>query len=263
MRFTKRFLLSSLYVSFLMLPLSAAEPINPTAQPVSYNGFSAGFDAGMMTANVSFPEQVKKDKKGNIIEKYSPFDRSFSFQQFPVGVHIDYHMSNFGKHSKDPLNDLYLGLGLSSGTSFGNPNKTVLSGKGNLVHGFSLNGNVTLKQKRKFYAELTPRVGFKFNNNSIIYALLSVRHSQLESTLSSTNDIRKAGNLYLAKGTYKNKSSRVGVAPGLGFDTKVGHHWSIGAEYKYFFEKDLKFDKGQVKASSGTHNILAKVSYHF
>jgi len=263
MRFIKRFLLSSLYVSFAMLPLSASEESKPVEQPISYNGFSAGFDAGMMIANVSFPDQAKKDQKGNIIEQYSPFNRSFSLKQFPVGVHVDYHMSSFGKHSKDPLNDLYLGLGLSAGTSFGNPSKSVLSGKGNLEHGFSLDGDVTLKQKRKFYAELTPRVGFKFNNNSIIYVLLSVRHSQLESTLSSTNDIRKAGNIYLAKGTYKNKSSRVGVAPGLGFDTKLGQHWSIGAEYKYFFEKDLTFADGKAKASSGTHNLLAKVSYHF
>jgi len=260
MRFTKRFLLSSLYVSFSMLPLSASEESKLVEQPISYNGFSAGFDAGMMTANVSFPEQAKKDQKGNIIEKYSPFDRSFSLQYFPVGVHVDYHMSGF---KKEFYKDLYLGLGLSVGTSFGNPSKTVLAGKGNLEHGFSLDGDVTLKQKRKFYAELTPRFGVKFDDHGIFYVLLSVRHSQLESTLSSTNDIRKAGNIYLAKGTYKNTSSRVGVAPGLGFDTKLGQHWSIGAEYKYFFEKDLKFDQGQVKASSGTHNLLAKVSYHF
>lgn len=262
MRLTK-LLLSSLCVSCTMLPLSASELSKSVEQPISYNGFSAGFDVGMMIAHVSFTEQGEKDKKGTIIRKDSPFDRSVSLKQVPVGVHLNYHMSDFGKHSKDPLNDLYVGLGLSAGTSFGNPSKSVLSGKGNLEHGFSLDGDVTLKQKRKFYAELTPRVGFKFNNSSIIYALLSVRHSQLESTLSSTNDIRKAGNIYLAKGTYKNKSSRVGVAPGLGFDTKLGQHWSIGAEYKYFFEKDLKFDQGQVKASSGTHNLLAKVSYHF
>lgn len=260
MRFTKRFLLSSLYVSFVMLPLSAAEPINPTAQPVSYNGFSAGFDAGMMIAHVSFTEQGEKDKKGTIIRKHSPFDRSIALHQFPVGIHIDYHMSGF---KKEFYKDCYLGLGLSAGTCFGNPSKTVLSGKGNLQHGFSLDGDVTLKQKRKFYAELTPRFGVKFNNQGIFYALLAVRHSQLESTLSSTNDIRKAGNIYLAKGTYKNKSSRVGVAPGLGFDAKLGQNWSIGAEYKYFFEKDLKFADGKVKASSGTHNLLAKVSYHF
>jgi len=260
MHFTKRLLLSSICVSVATLPLSASEPSKPVEQPINYNGFSAGFDAGMITANVSFPEQVKKDKKGNIIEKYSPFDRSFSLQQFSVGGHIDYHMSGF---KKEFYKDLYLGLGLSAGTSFGNTSKTVLSGKGNLGHRFSLNGNVTLKQKRKFYAELTPRFGVKFNNHGIFYVLLSVRHSQLENTLSSTNDIRKAGNIYLAKGTYKNKSSRVGVAPGLGFDAKLGQHWSIGAEYKYFFEKDLKFADGKVKASSGTHNLLAKVSYHF
>jgi hypothetical protein len=178
MRFIKRFLLSSLYVSFAMLPLSASEPSKPVEQPISYNGFSAGFDAGMMIAHVSFTEQGEKDKKGTIIRKHSPFDRSIALHQFPVGVHLNYHMSDFGKHSKDPLNDLYLGLGLSAGTSFGNSSKNVLSGKGNLEHGFSLDGDVTLKQKRKFYAELTPRVGFKFNNSSIIYALLSVRHSQ-------------------------------------------------------------------------------------
>jgi len=259
MRLTK-LLLTGFCLSCLTLPLSATESTKLVEQLINYNGFSAGIEAGMINANVSFPEQVKKDKKGNIIEKYSPFDRSFSLQQFPVGVHVDYHMSGF---KKEFYKDFYLGLGLSAGTSFGNPSKTVLSGKENLKHGFSLDGDVTLKQKRKFYTELTPRFGVKLNNQGIFYVLLSVRHSQLESTLSSTNDIRKAGNIYLAKGVYKNKSSRVGVAPGLGFDAKLGQHWSIGAEYKYFFEKDLKFDDGQVKASSGTHNILAKVSYHF
>jgi opacity protein-like surface antigen len=260
MRFTKVILLSSIYAPLTMLPLSATEPSKPVDQTISYNGFSAGFDMGLVSADVSFPEQAEKNKKGKIIRKHSPFDRSLALHQFPVGVHIDYHMSGF---QKEFYKDLYLGLGLSAGTSFGNPSKNVLSGKGNLGHGLSLNGDVTLKQRRRFYAELTPKFGVKFNNQGIFYVLLAVRHSQLDSTLSSTNDIRKAGNLYLAKGTYKNKSSRVGVAPGLGFDAKLGQHWSMGAEYKYFFEKGLKFADGKIKASSGTHNLLAKVSYHF
>lgn len=255
MRLSK-IVLSGLYTSCILLSTSTIQAQSTT----SYNGISAGFDTGLMIANASFNDQSEKDKKGKITKKNSPFDKSFSLLQFPAGIHIDYHISDL---KNDLYKDIYLGLGLNVGTAFGSPSKIVLDGKKKLEHGFGLKGTVTLKQKRKFYAEITPRLGFKFNNASIIYVLLSVRQSKLESTLTSTGDITKGRNLHLAKNTYKYKSSRIGVAPGIGFNTMLGDHWSVGAEYKYFFEKDLRFADGKVRASSETHNLLAKVSYHF
>lgn len=260
MRF-QNILLTSLSLSFLTLSLSA-EPSRPA---ISYNGVSAGLNTGMMITNAKFPDRSKRDANGKIVEQYSPFYMHCVQQQYPVGLHLDYHTSEF----KEDYKYLYLGLGLNLGTTLSDTHKTLLSGKGNITDQynpngqFNLNGTVTLKQKRKFYAEITPKIGVRIND-FIIYALCSIRHSTLETTIAVTNDIRKNGILYLAKGDYIDKSSNISLAPGVGVDTKISKHWSIGVEYKHFFEKNFKFAKGQEKASSTAQNLfLVRASYHF
>ncbi len=230
-----------------------------------YNGVSAGLNTGMMITSTLFPDRSKRDANGKIIVQDSPFYLNCAQQQYPVGLHLDYHTSEF----KEDYQYLYLGLGLNVGTALSDTHKTLLSGNGRITDKynpngqFNLNGTVTFKQKRKFYAELTPKVGVRIND-FIIYALCSVRYSSLESTLSVTNDIRKNGILYLAKGNYIDKVSNIGLAPGVGVDTKISQRWSLGVEYKHFFEKNLKFAKGQEKASSSAQNLfLVRASYHF
>lgn len=96
--------------------------------------------------------------------------------------------------------------------------------------------------KRTFYGEITPRLGYNFDN-FVVYSLFSPRWAQQESEI-------KINSL-----TFKKNKSYLKFGIGVGINVKLVKHCGIGTEYKYFIDSK--------RSNDNEHQVLLKVSYHF
>lgn len=168
----------------------------------------------------------KYDNKANTTK----FNASKTFGAY--GVHFDYDRSS--------CNSFYWGLGLDFAIYSGKMQKT------------SALLNLKAKATYSWSSEFDVRLGYNFGNTVAVYGLAGVR--LYDKTIKLYN---ATTNALLAK------ESKTRFAPtlGLGAKVKVADKVSVGAEYRYAFERKETF--GTVKSKQSSHAVLAKVSYHF
>lgn len=216
---------AKLLAAFLTLGVSQA-----SIATMNYNGWAVGVDGGWSNAS----NKMQNNSQPNL-------GKTMTFNSAIMGAHADFH--------KSAPNNLYMGLGFGAGYYAGTPSQSA----GNHTTGVYSGANINVKQKRKLYGEVAARFGMNYTNY-IAYALVAARCTRIEYKTSSDNNNKYPG--------YTTKKNIWGVAPGAGFDIKVAKNWSLGAEYRYFFEQDAGFNNGKYK-NQNAHNVIGRVSYHF
>ncbi len=198
------------------------------AHSTNYNGWAVGASVGWIGSSLKVSTPLMTTTQ------------KLNFNHTAFGVHADWYKTN--------SNNLLMGYGFGVGYHSGNPSKTVQE---------TSTVNVQMKQQRKFYAEVVGRLGWNLGN-SALYALAAIKGTQIENKTQQLNT-----------NNFANKNKFVwGIAPGVGGDVKINKNWSMGAEYRYFFEKSgniasaapaLQINVKQMRS----HNLRARVSYHF
>ena len=162
------------------------------------------------------------------------FNASKTFGAY--GVHFDYDRSS--------CNSFYWGLGLDF---------SLYSGK--MQKSFALL-NTKVKATYSWSSEFDVRLGYNFGNSAVVYGLAGLRlQDKTIKILNATTNVLLA------------KESKTRLAPtiGLGAKVKVSDKVSVGAEYRYAFERKetLTGINHVAKSKQTSHAALAKVSYHF
>lgn len=162
------------------------------------------------------------------------FNASKTFGSY--GVHFDYDRS--------ACNSFYWGLGLDFAMYSGTMKKT------------SRALNLKVKSTYSWSSEFDVRLGYNFGNAAAVYGLAGLRlYDKTIKLFNATTNAQVA------------KESKTRLAPtlGLGAKVKVSDKVSVGAEYRYAFERKETFKTINLTAKSKQHShaALAKVSYHF
>tara|TARA_A100000171_G_C2119890_1_gene140140 strand:- start:450 stop:1100 length:651 start_codon:yes stop_codon:yes gene_type:complete len=193
-----------------------------------FNGWSVGLHGGWNQDRV----EVKSDE---INDTKKTFNTGFA------GIHFDW--------TKSRANAFLFGFGLNLGHGFGTPDVTVAEADGD---------KLSLEFKRNLYASIDARLGWNFNNKWALYGILSARAQGTKLRAKVTeNGVERKG---------EEKSDVLyGFAPGVGFDVRLNERWSLGAQYKYYFDSSVtaKASDADNKVKFRSHNALVRVSYHF
>lgn len=199
------------------------------SQAAVFNGYSAGLTAGVVSS------KVKHSHKFNNVTERNNLNKTYG----AYGVHFDYDRS--------ASNSFYWGLGLDFLVASGKKTKTITGQKASV--------------KYSWMSELDARLGYNFCNNVAVYGLAGLRLYKKESSFN----IRKVSGATISTSSMKETGTRFAPTLGLGAKVKVSNQISLGAEYRYAFEKDEKYNSNQIsqKAKNSSHAVLAKVSYHF
>lgn len=216
----------------LTLTLLAALSASSAAVAAPFNGWAMGLGAGYSRANT--------DLAG----------KNSTFNQIPLMVHLEYQ--------KSAPQNVFFAFGVGAGYNFRSQKVSLFSGAGSEGE-VTWNGNVDLSQKRKFMAEMALKLGYNFGS-AVFYGILALRGTQVEHTVTVAGTFSDGVTTLRANGSIQDKSFIWGVAPGVGFDVKVAEKWSLGAEYKYFFEKSPTISK-EVKMRN--HSAMLRATYHF
>lgn len=212
------------------------------AEAAAYNGFSMGATAGW-TSN-----SVKLSGTGTSL------DKSLRFNQAPFGLFVQY--------SKSAPQSVFFGIGLEAGYHFGSAKKNLFEGT-IAQNNIAFAGKIELEHKRKFYSEIAAKLGYTFSD-SVLYGLVALRGTQVENTLSANAILTENGQVVIrANGKKSNKDFVFGFGPGVGFDMKINDKWSVGAEYKFMFEKSVSAALSKENIKMNSHNLMARLSYHF
>ena len=212
-----------------------------------FNGWSVGLNGGWNQ------DRVKFDASGSTLDKKMTFNTGFA------GLHFDW--------TKSQANAFLFGFGFGLGYGFGSPSDTVVDGVNINQGGVVINNTkIEMKIKRKFASEFSTRLGWNFNNKWALYGILAARAQAVDTSFKIHGNGNVGGVVF--NGSYEtSKESDVvyGFAPGFGFDVRVNESWSVGGQYKYFFENSAKakFGSESTKAKMSAHNALIRVSYHF
>ncbi|WP_010300279.1 outer membrane protein [Candidatus Odyssella thessalonicensis] len=213
------------------------------SQAAVFNGASAGLTAGVLNTNNTF--RFNHDVPGvtNGSHKSAAAKGLGSF-----GIHFDYDRS--------AANAFYWGLGLDLMFYTGKATKSSAITDATI----GVNVPVKMEAKYKWSSEVDARFGYNFCNNVVAYALTGLRFYNKEVKISLNNE------------NFKDKARKHRFAPvlGAGVKAKVTNNLSVGAEYRYAFERKMT-DKGDVlgvlsynaQLKQQSHAVLAKVSYHF
>lgn len=196
------------------------------SQAAVFNGYSAGLTAGTLIAK--YDAKIKANNTTVDLMKMSKALGSY-------GVHFDYDRS--------AANSFYWGLGLDFSIYSGHAKKT--------------NKDLKAKMSYSWSSELDTRLGYNFCNNVAAYGLVGLRLYKKTFKLIDTDD----------NSTLYNKT-KTRLAPVIGFGTKVkvSDKVSVGAEYRYAFERKETtsiLGVASIKETQSSHAVLAKVSYHF
>ena len=195
------------------------------SQAAVFNGASAGLTLGTLTS------KTKHSYKVNNIYGSNKVNKTFG----AYGVHFDYDRSS--------CNSFYWGLGYDFMLHSGKATKTVNGLKSTVKYSWS--------------SELDARLGYNFGNTVVAYALAGVRLYKKEFNMNA----RKTVGGITAVATMRKNSAEFAPTLGLGAKVKVSDKISLGAEYRYAFERTEKL--GSQKLKNASHAALAKVSYHF
>lgn len=221
-----------------------------------FNGWSVGIHGGWNQAKID----LERNDILNSLQTVNGIrvDGDIKFNSGFAGVHFDW--------TKSRANDLLFGFGLNIGYGFGSPTHTAIEGKNiNVKNQYSGTGKVELEQKRKLYGELIARLGWNFDNKWTLYGLVAARAQGVDNKGKITGSNITIGKNFKGSGSFElEDTSKVtyGFAPGAGFDVRINECWSIGAEYKYYFDKNI--DSGVLSdLKMRSHNALFRVNYHF
>lgn len=189
-----------------------------------FNGWSAGVNAGWMStkANLKFNGVKLNDS---------------TYSTAPIGLHLDW--------TRSAANSWLYGFGLEAGYAAGKPSNNFNA----TVGGVNTPFKATLDPR--FYGGLNARLGWNFHNQWALYGLVAGRALNTKYTLTD--------NLTNVSGS---KTKTVfGLGAGAGADVKVAERWTLGVQYRHFWENNIK--DGTSKVDLRSHNVIAKLSYSF
>lgn len=216
----------------------AAEAVTP------FKGWSVGLQGGWNQDRVDFDFSV------NELDSKQTYNTGFG------GVYFDWTTSD--------ANSFLFGLGFGVGYGFGSTNNKLFERKA-AVGADTFVGKLESKLKRGFYGELNTRLGWNFDNKWSLYAVLAARAQSVEyKTTLTSNGGRLDGEVIQGK-SRSDSDVLYAFGPGVGFDVSVNKAWSVGAQYRYFFENSVKAKLNNAESSykARSHNALIRVSYHF
>ena len=196
------------------------------SQAAVFNGASAGLTMG--TLITKYDAKLKVANTNVTLAKMSKALGSY-------GIHFDYDRS--------ASNAFYWGLGLDFSVYSGKASKTT--------------DDVKTKMSYSWSSELDVRLGYNFCNHVAAYGLAGLRLYKKEFKMIDTDDNSTF---------YKKAKTRVAPVIGLGTKVKVSDTVSVGAEYRYAFERKETTSLvglASVKQTQSSHAALVKVSYHF
>ena len=196
----------------------------------SFNGWSVGVHGGWSSTRANPTLYLNSALQNNTAAD--------NFNQGFAGAHVDW--------TRSTTNSWLYGLGFALGSGFAGSGHDMLNSAGvKLAH---------YRVDRQFYGELIGRVGWNYHNRWALYALAAVRLQNVKTHLKLNN------------GTSFNENTQIwSIAPGLGADYKFSRHFSAGLQYRYTFDQNSEWNTGANRISSNlnSHNVLARVSYHF
>ena len=161
-----------------------------------------------------------------------------NFNQGFAGAHLDW--------TRSAPNSWLHGLGVALGSGFSSSDTDMLNPAGVKLANYNV--------KRQFYGELVARLGWNCHDKWALYALAAVRLQNVKVDLNLLN------------GTSRSTTNQIwSIAPGLGVDYKFANRFSAGLQYRYTFDQNFEWNTGANRVSSNlnSHNVLARVSYHF
>lgn len=158
---------------------------------------------------------------------------SSNYSTAPIGVHADWTQS--------VANSWLYGFGLEVGYAAGKPSNTFRYGA----------SNYKATVDPRFYTALNARLGWNFNNNWALYGLVATRALNTKISVANTT----------ANTTVAKTKTVWGLGLGGGADVKVAERWTLGVQYRYFWDNNVKFANDKVELRS--HNVIAKLSYSF
>lgn len=211
------------------------------SQAAVFNGASAGLTVGAHLSRNNARYTVNHSVQGRLLDEKAKLNRNFG----TFGIHFDYDRS--------AANAFYWGMGLD-----------LMFYSGAKAKKSEADDAVQTKIKYNWSSEVDARFGYNFCNNVAAYALAGLRVYNKEIKLIDTDDNSTVE---------KYKKTRLAPVIGLGTKFKVTNNISLGAEYRFAFEKNHKktqslnlgnataHEKAELRQNS--HSILAKVSYHF
>lgn len=197
------------------------------SQAAVFNGASAGLTLG--TLITKYDAKLKANNTNVRLAKLSKALGSY-------GVHFDYDRS--------AANSFYWGLGLDFAMYSGKATKTI--------------DDIKAKMSYSWSSEFDVRLGYNFCNNVAAYGLTGLRLYKKDFKMIDTDDNSTF---------FKKSKTRLAPVIGLGAKVKVSDKVSVGAEYRYAFERKettaLIGTGASIKETQRSHAVLAKVSYHF
>jgi opacity protein-like surface antigen len=155
-----------------------------------------------------------------------------NYSTAPIGVHLDWTQS--------AANAWLYGFGLEAGYAAGKPSNNFRSGGVNYKATFD----------PRFYGAVSARLGWNFNNQWALYGLVAGR--ALNTKLSITS----------AGSSASSSKTVLGLGAGVGADVKVAERWTLGVQYRHFWDSSVKFSNTD-KVDLRSHNVIAKLSYSF
>lgn len=223
------------------MTLAAANPVEAAK---TFNGWSVGLNGGWNQ------DKVKVDLDDDDLDTKKSFNTGFA------GIHFDW--------TKSKANSFLFGIGFGLGYGFGSSTETIFE-RAAAVGADTFVGKVEFELKRGFSGEFNTRLGWNFNDKWALYAVLAARAQSVKITGKVTGNGGTVDGDPIRNTNVSSSDVVYGFAPGVGFDVRINEAWSIGAQYRYFFETSAKAkltgnDKSQkIRA----HNALVRVSYHF
>lgn len=212
-----------------------------------FNGWAIGVHGGWNQ------DRVDLDFPGTILDKKLRFNTGFA------GLHLDWTTSK--------TNGFLFGIGFNLGHGFGSSTDTLVDGTNvDAANNTNYTGKIEVELKKKFYGELSTRLGWNFDNKWALYGILAAKAQSSKITTKADSN----GTLYgrtVTAGTQRTDSAvLLSFAPGVGVDFKVTDRWTVGGQYKYYIEASAAkaaLGGADTKAKISAHNLLVRVSYHF
>lgn len=217
---------------------------NPADAAKAFNGWSVGLNGGWNQ------DRAELNFSGDSLDKKETFNSGFA------GIHFDWTTSK--------ANSFLFGLGFGIGYGFGSPT-TTLAERGAAVGADTFVGKAEVELKRGLSGEINTRLGWNFNDKWALYAIFAARAQSVKLTAKLTGNGGTVGGVALPNANNSENDVVYGFAPGVGFDVRINEAWSIGAQYRYFFESSAKakFSGNDKSHKLRAHNALVRVSYHF
>lgn len=210
---------------------------------------NAAYSGTYVGVNVGYANNIVKPKvNGSFANLVNPsLKKAKDFGSVPAGLHFGWE--------KTSTNGLFTAAEIGADFT-GASKKSSLS----IVSGLK-NSKGSYKVEKGFSMDLAVKAGYAFGA-FVPYARLGVIGTSW--TQKANYSFNAPGSNVI--GSSKKSAFKLGVAPGVGFQVKMGSHWITGVEYKYAIYGKEKLDLlagNSISIKPRSHDVRARLSYAF